>query len=59
MLNQTNDGNNPLVFDFQAIFNAWLQGKCTTKYLHLYINETVVNSFIKELERMKDVSATK
>lgn len=41
-----------LVFNFEAIFLAWVQGKCTTKYLHRYVNEKIVENFIKELERI-------
>ena len=41
-----------LVFNFEAIFLAWVNGKCTTKYLHTYVNEVIANAFIKELERI-------
>lgn len=41
-----------LVFNFEAIFLAWVTGKCTTKYLHNYVNEVVAEAFIKELERI-------
>jgi hypothetical protein len=42
-----------LVFNFTAIFNCWIEGKCTTEYLQKYVNQQVVTSFIKELERIK------
>lgn len=41
-----------LVFNFEAIFTAWVQGKCTTKYLHNYVNEKVVEAFIQQLEKI-------
>lgn len=45
-------GSIDLVFNFQDIFNAWVTGKCTTKYLHNYVNEVIAEAFIKELERI-------
>jgi hypothetical protein len=45
------DNSNELVFNFESIFKCWVEGKCTTNYLHKYINETISEKFISELER--------
>jgi hypothetical protein len=41
------------VFDFTDIYECWLQGKCTTEYLHNYCLKQIANGFINETERRK------
>jgi hypothetical protein len=41
------------VFDFTDIYKCWLQGKCTTQYLHDYCMRQIALGFSKELERIQ------
>ena len=42
-----------LVFNFQDIYQCWLQGKCTTAYLQEYCMKQLAIGFLSETERRK------
>jgi hypothetical protein len=39
-----------LVFNFQEIYLCWIEGKCSTKFLHAYCMEQIAKGFLTELE---------